>query len=192
MEAGALLEMKRFCHARTVSSPCGVFPVRWSCPPASSTHTARAPSPPPPPAVAHPARRGGGVEFFLDPPATSLFFSRLPGRPPVRHSDATGRPAVTLSFPQLSRSQQRRRRRAHLRFGRPAGWRVFEQARTMVPHHPRCGGRPERFSRADDNCLSRVLPRRSRKAQKSSLRLGFLVKDSQIMAPCNDIYFAHF
>ena len=109
MEAGALLEMKRFCHARTVSSPCGVFPVRWSCPPASSTHTARAPSPPPPPAVAHPARRGGGVEFFLDPPATSLFFSRLPGRPPVRHSDATGRPAVTLSFPQLSRSQQRRR-----------------------------------------------------------------------------------
>ena len=31
----------------------------------------------------------------------------LPGRPPVRHSDATGRPAVTLSFPQLSRSQQR-------------------------------------------------------------------------------------
>ena len=57
--------MKRFCHARTVSSPCGVFPVRWSCPPASSTHTARAPSPPPPPAVAHPARRGGGVEFFL-------------------------------------------------------------------------------------------------------------------------------
>ena len=67
MEAGALLEVKRFCHARTVSSLCGVFPVRWSCPPASraSTHTARAPSPPPPPAVAHPARRGGGVEFFL-------------------------------------------------------------------------------------------------------------------------------
>jgi len=31
----------------------------------------------------------------------------LPGRPPVRHSDVTGRPAVTLSFPQLSRSQQR-------------------------------------------------------------------------------------
>ena len=62
----------------------------------------------------------------------------------------------------------------------------------MVPHHPRCGGRPERCSRADDNKPSRVLPRRSRKAQKSSLRLGFLVKDSQIMAPFNDIYFAHF
>ena len=43
------------------------------------------------------------------------------------------------------------RRRAHLRSGRPAGWRVFEQARTMVPHHPRCEGRPERCSRADDN-----------------------------------------
>ena len=73
-------------------------------------------------------------------------------------------------------------------FGRRTGWRVFEQARTMVPHHPRCGGRPGRFSRADDNNKpSRVLPRRSRKAQKSSLRLGFLVKDSQIMTPFPDI-----
>ena len=43
------------------------------------------------------------------------------------------------------------RRRAHLRSGRRTGWRVFEQVRTMVPHHPRCGGRPERCSRADDN-----------------------------------------
>ncbi len=43
------------------------------------------------------------------------------------------------------------RKRAHLRFGRRTGWRVFEQARTMVPHHPRCEGRPERCSRADDN-----------------------------------------
>jgi len=44
------------------------------------------------------------------------------------------------------------RRRAHLRFGRrTGGWRVFEQVRTMVPHHPRCGGRPKRCSRADDN-----------------------------------------
>ena len=43
------------------------------------------------------------------------------------------------------------RKRAHLRFGRRTGWRVIEQARTMVPHHPRCEGRPERCSRADDN-----------------------------------------
>ena len=70
-------------------------------------------------------------------------------------------------------------------FGRRTGWRVSEQARTMVPHHPRCEGRPERCSRADDNKPSRVLPWRSGKAQKSSLRLGFLVNDSQTMAPCN-------
>ena len=43
------------------------------------------------------------------------------------------------------------RERAHLRFGRRADWRVFEQARTMVLHHPRCEGRPERCSRADGN-----------------------------------------
>ena len=58
----------------------------------------------------------------------------------------------------------------------------------MVPHHPRCKGRPERCSRADDNIPSRVLPRRSRKAKKSSLRLGFLVKDSKIMAPFLTIF----
>ena len=43
------------------------------------------------------------------------------------------------------------RERAHLGFGRRTGRRVFEQARTMVPHHPRCEGRPERCSLADDN-----------------------------------------
>ena len=43
------------------------------------------------------------------------------------------------------------RKRAHLRFGRRTGWRVFEQARTMVPHHLRCEGRPGRCSRADGN-----------------------------------------
>ena len=57
----------------------------------------------------------------------------------------------------------RRRARLSLRFGRRTGWRVFEQARTMLPHHPRCEGRPERCSRADDNKPSRVLPWRSRK-----------------------------
>ena len=51
----------------------------------------------------------------------------------------------------------------------------------MDPHHPRCGGRPERCSRADGNKPSRILPRRSKKAQKIPLRLGFLVKDSKIM-----------
>ena len=44
------------------------------------------------------------------------------------------------------------RERAHLRFGRRMGRRVFEQARTTVPHHPRCEGCPERWcGRADDN-----------------------------------------
>ena len=43
----------------------------------------------------------------------------------------------------------------------------------MVPHHPRCGGRPERCSRADDNKPSRVLPRRSRKAQEELVASGF-------------------
>ena len=43
------------------------------------------------------------------------------------------------------------RERAHLRFGRRTGRRVFEQARTTVPHHPRCEGLPKRCSRADDN-----------------------------------------
>jgi hypothetical protein len=38
----------------------------------------------------------------------------------------------------------------------------------------------------------RVLPWSSRKAQKSTLRLGFLVKDSQIMTPCNAHLLAHF
>ena len=82
------------------------------------------------------------------------------------------------------RTVRQGRRRAHLRFGRPAGWRVFEQAphhgfrtihdveavpsgvvgRTTINSHGFCRGAPE-------------------KAQKSPLRLGFLVKDSQIMAP---------
>ena len=48
------------------------------------------------------------------------------------------------------------RERAHLRFGRRTGRRVFEQARAMVPHHPRIEGRPELCSRADDNLLCRV------------------------------------
>ena len=48
------------------------------------------------------------------------------------------------------------RERAHLRFGRRTGRRVFEQARAMVPHHPRSEGRPELCSRADDNLLCRV------------------------------------
>ena len=55
------------------------------------------------------------------------------------------------------------RERAHLRFGRRTGRRVFEQSRTMVPHYPRCEGRPERCSRAVDNQLMRVLPWRFRK-----------------------------
>ena len=53
--------------------------------------------------------------------------------------------------PALGPDCETGRRRAHLRFGRRTSWRVFEQARTMVPHHPRCEGRPERCRRADDN-----------------------------------------
>ena len=79
------------------------------------------------------------------------------------------------------------RERAHLRFGQRTGRRVFEQSRTMVPRHPCCEGRPERFSRADDNQLMRVLPRRFRKQRKSSLRLGFLVKGPLCMAPFFEI-----
>ena len=43
------------------------------------------------------------------------------------------------------------RERAHLRFGRRTGRRVFEQARAMVPHHSRCEGRPERNQSGSDN-----------------------------------------
>lgn len=60
-------------------------------------------------------------------------------------------PNIGWRVPALGPDCETGRRRAHLRFGRRTGWRVFEQARTMVPHHPRCGGRPERCSRADDN-----------------------------------------
>jgi len=44
-------------------------------------------------------RAAGGVGFFLDPPATSLFFSRLPGRPSVRHSGVTETAGRFALFP---------------------------------------------------------------------------------------------
>ena len=61
-------------------------------------------------------------------------------------------PNIGCHVPALGPDCETGRKRAHLRFGRRTGWRVFfEQARTMVPHHPRCEGRPERRSWADDN-----------------------------------------
>ena len=77
------------------------------------------------------------------------------------------------------------RERAHLRFGRRTGRRVFEQARAMVPHHPRCEGRPERNQSGSDNSLSRVLP-------CECFATKFLVKDPLWMTSSNFIYFANF
>ena len=77
------------------------------------------------------------------------------------------------------------RERAHLRFGRRTGRRVFEQARAMVPHHSRCEGRPERNQSGSDNSLSRVLP-------WSDFATKFLVKDPLWMTSSNFIYFANF
>ena len=76
-------------------------------------------------------------------------------------------PNTGWRVPALGPDCETGRRRAHLRFGRRTGWQVFEQARAMVPHHPRCEGRPEPCSRADDNKPSRVLPRRFRKKGKA-------------------------
>ena len=54
--------------------------------------------------------------------------------------------AVRDKADALKRLEQRK-----VNDGAKAG-RVFEQARTIVPNHPRCEGRPERFiSRAEDN-----------------------------------------
>ena len=64
-------------------------------------------------------------------------------------------PNIVWRVPALGPDCETGRRRAHLRFGRRTGRRVlllvFEQVRTMVSHHPRCGGRPKRCSRADGN-----------------------------------------
>ena len=74
-------------------------------------------------------------------------------------------PNIRWRVPALGPDCETGRRRAHLRSGRRTGWRVFEQARTMVPHHLRCEGRPERCSRADDNKPSRGFPWRSGRAR---------------------------
>ena len=42
-------------------------------------------------------------------------------------------PNAGWCVPVLGPGCETGRKRAHLRFGRRAGWRVFEQARTMVP-----------------------------------------------------------
>jgi len=60
-------------------------------------------------------------------------------------------PNIRWRVPVLGPGCETGRKRAHLRFGRRAGWRVFEQARTMVLNHPRCEGRSERCGRADEN-----------------------------------------
>ena len=68
-------------------------------------------------------------------------------------------PNIGWRVPVLVPDCETGRKRAHRSFGRRTGWRVFEQAHTMVPHHPRCEGRPERWcSRADGNWLMRDLP----------------------------------
>ena len=82
-------------------------------------------------------------------------------------------PNIGWRVPALGPDCETGRRRAHLRFGRRTGWRVFEQARTMVPHHPRCGGRPERCSRADDNKLITGFAVALRKVQEELVASGF-------------------
>ena len=114
MEAGAPLEGKRFCHdgrnhilpvcclhlGGEVALPC--HRVRAT----AQRQAARAPSPPSP-AVARPAPTGPSS---LAHPPLPFLFSRLPGRPSVRHLDVTetaGR--FTLFLPSsaaLSRDSQ--------------------------------------------------------------------------------------
>ena len=113
MEAGALLEGKRFCHGgRNRVLPVWCLHLVVKLPSritglGNRTAPGRAPSPPPP-AVARPAP--SGPSSWAHPPLPLSSFSRLPGRPPVRHPGATetaGRFTLFLPSPAaLSRDSR--------------------------------------------------------------------------------------